>query len=376
MRILYLSTSLGMGGADRQVLDLATTLKGQGHQVCLVSLTPLGKMGLEARAAGLDVASLNMRRGWPDPRALWSFARLARRWRPDVVHSNMVHANLLARVTRPLHRAPVLICTIHSVNDGGGWRPWAYRLTDGACDVTTQVSAVGADRYVRLGLVPKAKMLHVPNAVDTRLFAPDPEARRCRRVELGLADGTFVWLAVGRFTPAKDHATLLKAFAETGKAGSSTALLLAGEGPLEAEIRAEVGRMGLAHTVQFLGVRRDVPDLMNAADALVLSSAWEGMPIVVLEAAATGLPVVATDVGGVGQVVREGQNGYLVPPAEPDALAQAMTRLLQAPGELRREMGERARAIAEADFSLTHVAGEWQDLYARLLKDKRLTLCA
>ena len=115
MRVLFLSTSMGMGGADSQLLSAARELRARGHEVRIVSLTPLGPMGLEARDAGIPTESLEMRRGRPDPRGLIRLARLARRWRPDVVHSHMVHANLMARALRLVAPVPALVSTIHNI---------------------------------------------------------------------------------------------------------------------------------------------------------------------------------------------------------------------------------------------------------------------
>ena len=118
MRILFLSTSMGLGGADQQLLSAAQVLRERGHDIRIVSLTPLGPMGRQARGLGLSTDSLEMRRGVPDPRGLARLVRIVRAWKPDVVHSHMVHANLMGRVLRLLVPVPVLVSTIHNVYEG------------------------------------------------------------------------------------------------------------------------------------------------------------------------------------------------------------------------------------------------------------------
>ena len=120
MKILLLSTSMGLGGADKQLLSAAQELRVREHEVMIVSLTPLGLMGLEARRIGLRIESLDMRRGVPDPRGLMRLARLVRAWKPDVVHSHMVHANLLARAVRVFAPIPALVSTIHNIHEAVG----------------------------------------------------------------------------------------------------------------------------------------------------------------------------------------------------------------------------------------------------------------
>src|SRR5919108_1948547 len=214
VRILFLSTSMGMGGADSQLLSAARVMVARGHDVVIVSLTPLGPMGLQARALGIRTESLEMPRGIPDPRGLLQLARLTRDWRPDVVHSHMVHANLLARALRLIAPVPALVSTIHNIYEGGRLRMAGYRFSNRLVDHMTIVSQAAFDRFVAERIVPAEILRVVPNGVDTSRFrGVPPGARGAVRQSLGLGD-EFVWLAVGRFEVAKDYPTMLRAFAE------------------------------------------------------------------------------------------------------------------------------------------------------------------
>jgi glycosyltransferase involved in cell wall biosynthesis len=238
----------------------------------------------------------------------------------------------------------------------------------------TIVSDAAADRFVSDRIVPRRLLTVVPNGVDTDRFRNVPAGTRdALRSSLGLTD-EFVWLAVGRFEVAKDYPNMLEAFAQVREGQPRSVLLLVGRGSLQPETEALARERGLADAVQFLGVRHDIPEVMSSADGYLMSSAWEGMPMVLLEAAAAGLPIVATKVGGNHEVVRDGESGYLAPPRDSTALAQAMQRLMRLSPEARRTMGERGREHVRAHYGLQRVAEQWEGLYRELLTRKGMTL--
>lgn len=372
-RIVFVITTLGMGGAETQLVRLATGLKGRGWEVSVVSLISSGYIAQDLEQAQVPAISLEMRPGRPDPRAVLALARYLRKQKPQIVHTHMVHANLLGRVARLLAPVPVLISTAHNINEGPFWREIAYRLTDPWCDLTTQVSQAGLKRYVGVGAVPKEKIRFVPNGINSLEFSPDPELRARIRGELGWSE-QFVWLAVGRFADAKDYPNMLQAFAKVHALRHEARLMIAGLGEQMEATRQLARTLGLNDSVRFLGLRKDISALMNAADGYVMSSAWEGLPMVLLEAASTGLPMVATDVGGNREVVREGQTGYLVPPKNAESLSTAMLRLMALPEEQRRRMGEAARAFVQEHYSLESVLTQWETIYAEQLRRKGLTM--
>lgn len=371
MRVFFLSTSMGMGGADSQLLSAAHLMQSRGHDVIIVSMTPLGPMGLQAREMGIRTESLEMKRGVPDPRGLLRLARLTRAWRPDVVHSHMVHANLMARALRLVAPVPALVSTIHNIYEGGPLRMAAYRYTNGLVDHLTIVSQAAADRFVGDRIVPRDRLTVIPNGVDTEQIGNVPPGTRASlRGALGL-DGTFAWLAVGRFEIAKDYPNMLRAFARVRARQPDAVLLIVGRGSLQPETEALARELRLTDAVRLLGVRNDVPLVMNAADGYVMSSAWEGMPMVLLEAAAAGLPIVATTVGGNHEVVVDERTGFLVPPRDDAALAEAMIRLGTLPEADRRAMGESGREHIRTHYGLARVADRWEEVYRDVLARKR-----
>ncbi|MCZ2155845.1 MAG: glycosyltransferase, partial [Bryobacterales bacterium] len=291
---------------------------------------------------------------------------LLRNIRPHVLHAHLYHANLLARLARLVTPLPVLLSTIHSLAESHHasasvrLRDFLYRLTDPLSDRTISVSRAVAERHLTSRAVSPRRSAVIPNGVHPEDFTFS-EAERCRlRESLGLGEG-FVWLAAGRLMWKKDYATMLLATSRQ----PGTTLLIAGEGPLEAELRRQAETLGA--DVRFLGLRGDIPLLMKAADGFVLSSVVEGLPLVLIEAALAGLPAVATDVGGVREILLDGESGFVVPPKDPVALARAMASVAAMPGDARREMGEAARRHAARQFGMVEVANQWESLYRECL---------
>jgi len=374
LRILLFTTSLMAGGAEIQVYLIAMELRRRGHDVLVVSMRDPEALDAELVSSGVPVESLSMRRGVANPMALFQFASIIRRFRPDVIHSHMIHANLLSRLARPLAPVPVLISTAHNISEGARWRELAYRATDRLVDLTTNVCKKCVENFVAVGATPRDRIRYVPNGLDLSRFRHDDEVRRLLRASLDLDESTFLWLAVGRLEEQKDYPNLLSAVAalrSSTDSGSPLVVLVAGEGPLLSELVAERVRLGLPEdSVRFLGQRDDIPDLMSAADAYVMSSAWEGLPMVLLEAGAAGLPVVATAVGGNEELVVNRVTGMLVPPADAPALANAMQGVMDLTYEERQPLGHNATINVTNSFSIETVVDLWLQIYKGLLSTK------
>lgn len=367
MRIAYVLTSLGIGGAERQVVALAEGLKARGHAVALVVLeaershewpTSVEVMRLQMRKTPVGLVA-----------GLVSAWRFLRGFQPDLIHSHTFPANMTARLLRLVYPVPVL-ATIHNVFEGSGARMAAYRLTDPLCCRTTAVSQAAAERFVRLKAVPARKCVVLTNGIDTAEFTPNL-ARRSRMRTAMAAGNEFIWLAAGRIVPAKDYPNLLRAFAQVRAAESKAQLWIAGEAAESraVAVKALAEALGLGDSVRWLGLRRDMAELLDAADGFVLASAWEGMPLAVGEAMAMEKAVAATDVGGVRELI--GEAGAIVPARSPESLAQAMLALMRATTEERSRLGRLARQRIESLFSIEAKADEWEALYRRVLSSDR-----
>ena len=363
MRILYILTSLGIGGAEKQVVALAERMAAKGHVVALLVL----KHTDEEWPVKLPVMRLNMRK---TPIGVGRGLRFARDFlvlfRPDILHSHTFPANIFTRLLVLMLRSaplrPSVLNTIHNVNEGGWHRMLLYRATDSLADRITAVSAAAADRFTRLRAVSASKITVLTNGVDTDQFAPDRARRKRMRAENSLGTA-FLWLAVGRLVPAKDYPNLLRAFAQVHSRNPASRLWIAGDGDT-AEFTGEP-----AEAVEFLGLRHDIPHLLDAADGFVLSSAWEGMPLAVGEAMSMEKLVVATDVGGVRELI--GDAGLIVPPKDSGAFAEEMLKAMAMTEMERKTMQRDARRRIQMHYSMPVKAEEWEQFYRETLAGKQ-----
>ena len=368
MRIVTVLNSLGMGGAEKLALAVAERMARRGHDVALLSLMPRLP---EQWPTTLPVTYLDMRKNPASVAAGFRRGRhFLREYRPDLVHSHSFHANILARLLTigvPGVPRAVVISSVHNVYEGGWMRMLAYRLTDRWTVRTVAISQAAAERFVRLKAIPKHKCCVRALGIDTQKFAPDAERRASTRKTMR-ADATFVWLCAGRIAPAKDYPNLLRAFAKVEQRRIDTRLWIAGGGSDGAreELESLASDLGICEKVHFLGLQRDMPALLDAADGFALGSAWEGLPQVIAEAMSMERPVVATDVGGVREMLGEQCRrigGTLVPAKDPEALAAAMVATMRRNKDEGMLEGEAARDRIQRRFSIDAVADGWEALY-------------
>ena len=355
-RVLLAIESSGPGGAENVVLRLAEAMRSKGDEPIVATLRP-GWMTGRAEEAGLSVWIMPQRPGL-DPAWIARFARRLRRERIDVLHSHEFAMNVFGGAAALLARVPAL-STIH----GRSWiaekprRVLAYRalrrLGIPIVAVSEDLAGFLAERF---GL-PRTALSVVHNGIPVPPL-PDADGRAASRAALGVpADGPLL-VAVGNLYPVKDHATLLRAASSLDGAR----VAIAGRGDEEARLRALAEELGMSDRLHLLGLRDDVETVLAAGDVFVQPSRSEGLPLAVLEAMGAARPVVASRVGGIGEAVRDGETGYLVPPADPARLADALRRVLEAP-DSGAGLGARGRARVEAEFSIDAMADRYRELY-------------
>ncbi|GLC97805.1 glycosyl transferase family 1 [Cupriavidus sp. TA19] len=365
LRILIITTGLKLGGAEQQIAALARTFVALGNDVTIVSLTKGQEIDLPSH---IGVTELDMRK---TPLSMLVALRKARQlvhqWQPDVIHAHMVHSNLFARALARTGHMPPVICSAHSAREGGRLRALAYRATDRWCDLTTHVSEAGRQAMVASGAVPDGRVIVMPNGIDTTRFRPDSASRERTRCDLGLGPDDVLILNVGRLVPEKDQAMLIKAFSEVNRRIPNARLMIAGDGPLRAELASQIEKHELNHAVLLAGVRRDIPELLQAADVFVLSSRIEGMPLAVAEALASGLPVVATDAAGVSELASG--TATLTPIGDAQALTRALRdTIARLPGTQSERDRRRQQIVSRFDVSA--VARLWLAQYGKLKEER------
>lgn len=352
-------TGLPVGGAETVTVQLADRLVALGHVVSIFMIT--GEALMRPQSPDIRIIRIGMRKTpWGVLAGFGRLCRMLAAFKPDVVHSHMFHANLLSRLARLRVTLPRLICTAHSSNEGGHLHMLAYRLTHRLADVTTNVSDEAVTCFEQRGAVPSAGMLTVYNSIDTDIYRPDDTDRAQIRASLHVMDSQPVFLAVGRLTAAKNYPLLLQAFRRVVAQLPSARLWVAGTGELEDSLHVERERLGLTDQVSFLGRRRDIPALLNAADVFVQASDWEGLSMAVGEAMASGLPAVVTDAGGMRELV-DG-HGWVLPTGDGDGLANGMLEAIKAVGTGAHDAAA-ARAHIKSRFGVQQVLARWLDIY-------------
>jgi glycosyltransferase involved in cell wall biosynthesis len=379
VKIVHAIARLNVGGAALSVLELAAGQRQDGHDVLVVAGTiPPGEASMEHLTDELDVPYLQLaelqREVSPrqDMAAARALHHLLRERRPDVLHTHTSKAGTTGRVAALLRgraRPGAVVHTYHGHVLSGYFSPRrerVYRLVERALahatDALVAVSDEVRDDLVRLRVAPREKFVVIPYGFDLDARIDSSSATRAaKRAEAGLAD-TFAIGWAGRLTEIKRPRDLIRVLA----ALPGATLVLAGDGELRGEVEALARDLGVSDRVRFLGYTRDMGSWYAAFDALLLTSANEGAPVVAIEALAAGVPVVATAAGGTGTVVDDGETGLLAPVGDVDALA-AHLRRLRDDDDLRARMGaEGARRMRER-FSSARMVDDVERLYRKIL---------
>lgn len=362
MRILQLIESLEFGGAEKVVVTLANAM-ARDHQVSVCCARRTGELAGELRP-DVRLHCLGARDG-NDVRLPFRIASLARRERSEVVHAHNWSLFIEAAIAARRAAVPVLVHTVHGPylshapsrlgRAKRGLRHWLERrMAPRFRGIAAVSDSIARDVRDEIGL-PGGLLLTIHNGI------PDAEAAgNTRRTDRGGDAVTF--LTIGRLAAVKNQPLLLRAFAEVRRTLPRARLLVVGDGPERPALDALTVALGLGDAVSLTGFRTDISSFLSEADVFVLSSRHEGISIAVLEAMQAGLPVVATRVGGVPETVVDGETGLLVASEDEAALAAAMVRLGRG-RDLRREMGQRGRALQAREFSLRVMTERYLRLY-------------
>ncbi|MCD1124781.1 glycosyltransferase [Jinshanibacter sp. LJY008] len=360
MKIMYFITGLGVGGAERQVCNLADGMSKLGHSVTIISLN--GNVILKPNDKKINIISLNIKKNpWGIFIALLKAREVINKIIPDVVHSHMYHANIFVRMLRIITPIRKLINTSHSNNEGGKMRMFLYRVTKCIPDLSTNVSNSAVNSLLNHNAVDNDKIITVYNGISSCEFSFSESERNLKRKELGVDERTKLILSVGRFTQAKDYPNLLYAIKCVFQKIPDIKVVIIGDGELKPDIQKLAEELGLTNLIYFLGVRNDIPGWMSAADLFVLSSAWEGFGMVVAEAMLCERLIVATDSGGVKEVL--GEQGFLVEPGNSEKLACAMVHALELPAEESLILMKKARMHSHENFDLNKIIERWLSIY-------------
>lgn len=364
MNITHFVENLDRGGLERMVLELVKLQQRQGHHCQVVCLYEAGTLAHELDGYGVPVRTCGKRAGI-DVRALLRARRAVRAHATEVLHTHNAVAHYQAVLATRGLGVRYVINTRHGMGgkQASGRREWLFRRAMIATDKVVAVCEAARRDGVQRGLFPAAKGAVVPNGIQLDAFQPGSGSMHQQILQmLALPANTQLIGTVGRLNWAKDQVNLIRAFHQVHDRLPDTALLLIGEGELRQTLVDCAVAEGVLGRVYLLGDRSDVPSLLQGLDLFVLSSLSEGYSMALLEACAVGLPIVATDVGGNGEIIRDGDNGRLVPAEDPAALATAMLALLQEPARASAQ-GAAARSWVARHGSLDTMAARYTQLY-------------
>jgi len=375
MRVMHVITGLSTGGAETMLLKLLSAASGDMEHI-VVSLGDEGTIGPRIAALGVPVHCLGLQRNAPNPFRALSILALARRIGPDLIQGWMYHGNLMASMAASAvrkrwshNKAPVLWNIRQTVYDLRNERWLTAKFIRLGARLSSRPVAIiynsqtSAGQHEGLGYQAKKRVI-IPNGFDCEVFRPDEAIRKAVRAELEVSDGNILIGLVARYHPMKDHIGFLKAARLVVQSHPKAKFVLAGTGVsfAEPEMAEAVKQNGLQDHVILLGERSDIPRLNNAFDVGCSASAWgEGFSNSIGEAMACGVPCVVTGVGDSGYIVAE--SGFIVPPHQPQALANAIVHLIGMGQTGRAQLGVSARKRIQTEFSLTAIVQRYEDLY-------------
>ncbi len=391
MKVLRVIARLNVGGPALHVAYLTAGLASRGYDTTLVAGTIA--RGEESMAFVADERNVHVetlvdlhRQISPirDLRAMWRLAQLIRRERPAILHTHTAKAGAVGRIAALLAggaRPPIVVHTFHGhVLRGyfGGPVTFAFRTLERMlARTTTELIAVSPevrDDLVALHVAPATKFTVVRLGIELGSRVDNDEAqRRETRRQMGLHEDAFVIGWVGRMTAVKRTDAVVDALRSLVERGVEAYALLVGDGPDRDHLERYAHDLGVIRRCLFLGYQEDVARFYDAVDVILLPSINEGTPVTVIEALAASRPAVATRVGGVPDVVRDGVDGFLVDSADGDTLAARLAELAADP-ELRARMGAAGRERVLERYSVERLVDDVDELYRRLLAERRLPL--
>jgi glycosyltransferase involved in cell wall biosynthesis len=387
IRILRVIGRLNVGGPALHVAYLSAGLAERGYETTLVAGNVArgeDSMVFVAESLGVPVVRLGeMRRDISplrDWRAVAHLVRLIKETRPHILHTHMAKAGAVGRLAALVSgeaRPPVILHTFHGhvlrhyfdpVRNAAFRRleRWLARTTTTLVAVSPEVR----DELVSLGVAPAEKFVVVRLGIDLAERVEAQAGRVEQRRMLGISSDRFVVGWIGRMTEIKRTEDVLRIFRQLRESGVDACLCLVGDGPDRPALERRAKELGITRDTLFLGFQQDVAPFYAAFDALLLPSASEGTPVSAIEALAAGRPVVATRVGGVPDVVRDGEDGFLAATGAIEALAERLARLARDPA-LRERMGASGRERVADRYGVGRLVDEMDSLYRSLLAGSR-----
>ena len=372
-KVMHVITTLGPAGAETMLCRVVSGMDTSRFENEIVSLTGILDLAEKMEGVGVPVRTLGMKRGVPNPLVVIRLAKWIRESKPDVIHTWMYHANLVGALAARLANDVPVVWGIHHNSFDPRVNKRQTLLVNRACALLSRrlparivcCSEASLRLHREFGYAPE-KLEVIPNGFDVEQLRPNPAARRSLRAELGIPGDAILIGMAARFHPHKDHRNFIRAAGRIHRQKPDVQFLFCGLDNTRAnqQLTRWIQEEGIDTCCHLLGVRQDVDRFFAALDLATTSSLSEAFPVVIGEAMACGIPCVVTDVGDSAAIV--GQTGIVAPPRDPEKLADAWVKLVEAGPEVRRRLGMAARRRVEEKFSLPMVVERYQALYQDL----------
>jgi glycosyltransferase involved in cell wall biosynthesis len=351
MKIVHVVYSLEVGGAEVLVSQLCRLQRAEGHEVFIFAYSQLGVIGEALEADGFSLYVPGEAKPWV---TMYRYFKRFQAIRPDVVHCHNVAPTTQGVIPARLAGVPCVISTRHrlELHPYNYWAEAQFNLMGWFCNWVTGICEVTCDNVRRGPLARKSKIVLVYNGTSP--------VRRVETNELGKRGFTIVF--VGRLAPEKSLGTLIRAVSIARQQLPELVFWIVGDGRSRKDLEALVAELGVGEHVRFWGQRTDTPQFFSAADAFVMSSISEGLPMSLLESMSLGTPAILTDVDGMGEILRLTGGGILVPVGDAEAMAQAIVRLA-GDRALYQEISAKALAGYETQFTLQCMADGYMQRY-------------
>jgi sugar transferase (PEP-CTERM/EpsH1 system associated) len=370
IKILHVIYSLGMGGAERVIVNYAKYFDKNRYELFVCALTEGGPYENDLNKAGVSYFILNKKKGI-DLSVIPKISRILRSEQIDIVHLHDFSSIAWVTIPAIIFGVKRIIRTEHNVkrlNRGlmSNMKNTIKFILDFFQKQIVCVSEeVRKTHRKKIGFLSN-KYLTIHNGIDKELFDIHLDREKYLR-EFNFDQKAILVCIVGRFFPQKAHDIFLYAIRYVLEKKNNLGILIVGDGPRKKELFELAKELGIYNQVTFTGNRSDIPQLLNLIDIFALSSAWEGFPMTILEAMACGKPAIVTDVGGNREAVIDGETGFIVPPGNPLAMSEAIIELIDKP-ELRRKMGIKGKERFLKNFTAQVMVQRTEMIYENLLK--------
>lgn len=352
--IVYVITTTGLGGAETQLLEITKKLNEYYNIALVISIMPIGDLGDSFFDEKIKLVSLNVTGLISLVLGLIKMYKLIYRLKPDILHSHLIHSNIISRVVGKLAGIKYIISSAHNIDEIHGRKLLGelYKVTEPLAHLTTNVSQAAINKYLELGLIKHKRYGLVYNGIDIEKYN-----------NKAFKNDTFSFICVASFKRQKNHFMLFDAINEVrNNTDIKFKVDLVGTGGLEDELITYAKTIGINDYIHFLGKCNNVPEILFKNNAFVLSSDYEGFGIVLCEAMASGLPIITTDNGPAKEIV-DSTSGFIVPIKNSKAFAQKMLHVLNMSDKERIVMGKAGRKKIQDCFSIKSTVHKWRDIY-------------